>query len=136
MSALQLRISDAAYEISVDDTVLARLPGGASTLLAGAGERVRELDVETAIERAEDWLMPSSTSFHAFTLVLPEGAGRLAPWFGSDASVTPEQVECVFNRVVDDVAAGRAAQRDAVADLVVLRELIHHGALTAVVFRS
>jgi hypothetical protein len=68
MSALWLDVGPNAYELRLDGNLLGRLDGGAAALLAGAGERLREIDLEAAIERSEEWLMPSSRSFQELEL--------------------------------------------------------------------
>jgi len=133
MRALELGITAVAYEISVSGQVLARLDGGPSALLAGAGERLRDVDLEAAIERAENWLMPSSRSFQGLTMHVRNTPVRLRNGFAAAASLTPQEVERAFSGLVDDVAFHRAVDRDFVADLVLLRELVHHGALSGVV---
>ena len=129
MSRFEFRILPDAYELSVDGHMLARLEGGPLALLAGAGERLRDLDIEAAIERAEDWLMPSSRSFHGLDLHVRDVPGRLRDGLGAHASLKPEEVECAFSRAFDDVAFSRSIDRGLVADLVLLRELVHHGGL-------
>ena len=49
---LQLIIASDAYELRFDEDPLTRLDHGAAALLAGAAERLREIDVERAIERS------------------------------------------------------------------------------------
>ena len=65
---LQLIIAPDAYELRLDEDSLTRLHHGAAALLAGAAERLREIDIERAIERAEDWLMLFSKSFDSLKL--------------------------------------------------------------------
>jgi hypothetical protein len=45
---------------------------------------------------------------------------------GEQGSFTADDVEQVFTRVFDAVGRGRAIDRDAVADVVLIRELVHH----------
>jgi len=113
--------------------VLARLEGGPLALLMGAGERLRDVDIEAAIERVEDWLMPSSKSIQGLALHVRDNRGRLRDRLGAHASLTPEEAERAFSLAVDDVAFNRPLDRNFVADLVLLRELVHHGRLSRVV---
>jgi hypothetical protein len=124
-----------AYRLSAGPRELAVLQGGPSALLAGAGARLRDADIEAAIERAEDWLMPSSKSVQGFVLQVRDASGRLRRRLGAQPHFTPEEIERAFSAAVDDVAFGRAVDREAVADLVMVRELVHHGALTAIVLQ-
>lgn len=133
MNWLDLDVHANAYELSTGGRVLARLEGGPASLLAGAGERLRDLDIESAIERSEDWLMPSSKSWQGFALRVAGTQGRLRDRLGPLATVTPDEVERAFSGMVADTAFGRAIDRDAVAHLVLLRELVHHGALSSIV---
>ncbi|HEX7889281.1 MAG TPA: hypothetical protein VF522_07990 [Ramlibacter sp.] len=132
MSVLHLEIRTDAYELRLDEEVLARLDGGAAALLAGAGERLREIDIEAAIERSEEWLMPSSKRFHALELQVHDATGRLRPLLGEQASFTVAELELEFDRTHDAVVRGRAGDRAAVADVVLLRELAHHGRLSGI----
>lgn len=54
MALLQLILEPQAYELRLDAAPLGRLEGGAAALLAGARPPLREIHIETAIERAED----------------------------------------------------------------------------------
>lgn len=133
MKALMLEIFADAYELSLDAQVLARLEGGPMALLAGAGGRLRDVDIEMAIERAEEWLMPSSKSFQKLELQVRYTTGRLRDRIGGPALLAPEEVERAFSGMVDDVRFNRTLGRGFVADLVLLRELVHHGGLSRVV---
>jgi hypothetical protein len=133
MRTLRLDVRPDAYELHLDGEVLARLDGGAAALLSGAGGRLREIDIEAAIERSEEWLMPSSRSFRNLEMHVRDSAGRVRRSLGEQASFTPAQVEQAFDRVHDAVAHGRATDRDGVADVVLLRELAHHGRLSRIV---
>ena len=55
-AALHLDVRLDAYELRLNGEVLARLAGGAAALVPDAGA-MRDIDIETAIERSEDWLM-------------------------------------------------------------------------------
>lgn len=133
MHDLELDLADVACTLRLDGRVLARLDGGAAALLAGSGERLRERDIEAAIERAEEWLMPSSRLLHGLELKVHDATGRVRGMLGPSASFTPEDVEQSFNRAHDAVAHGRAVARSGVADVVLLRELAHHGRLSRIV---
>lgn len=132
MSRLELEIHPNAYQLCLDGQVLARLEGGPAALLAGADERLRDLDIEAAIERSEDWLMPSSKSWQGLVLHVRDIPGRLRDRLGADAILTPEKVERAFSGAVDDVVFGRPIARDLVADMVLLREQVHHGGLSRI----
>ena len=133
MTRLHLHVQADAYELRLEGEVLGRLAGGAAALLSGAGERLREIDIETAIERAEEWLMPASRRFQALELHVHDGTGRLRPLLGDQASFTTPQVEDVFDRTHAAVVRGQVTDRGAVADVVLLRELAHHGRLSRLV---
>lgn len=135
MSVLRLHVEPGAYELRLDEEILARLEGGAAALLSGAGGRLRALDIEAAIERAEEWLMPSSKRFQALELLVHDAAGRLRRSLGEQARLTPAELEQAFNRTHDAVAHGRSIDRDGVADVVLLRELAHHGSLSSILLR-
>jgi hypothetical protein len=135
VSPLEFRIFPDAYEIAVGGQALAHLDGGPLALLARAGQRLRDADIEAAIERSEDWLMPYSKSFQGLEMHVTETAGRLRHRLGAQASFTPEEIERAFSLAFDDVAFARPVNRDFVADIVLLRELVHHGALSRVVLK-
>ncbi|MBI5279700.1 MAG: hypothetical protein HY854_24930 [Burkholderiales bacterium] len=126
MTRAFLAIRADAYELRIGADLLARLDGGAAALLAGAGEQLRAIDIETAIERSEDWLMPVIRALHGLELHVDDSTGRL------QASFTPEEIEHVFTHAFDAVAHGRPVDRESVADSILLRELTHHGALTRI----
>lgn len=131
---LHLRIAPDAYELCLNGTRLARLPGGAAALLAGAGTPLREADIERAIVHAEDWLMPASRALQGLALHLQVEPARLRAALGDASVLTPHEVEAAFTRAHDAVAHGRPLAREAVADAVLVRELVHHGALVRVVW--
>lgn len=133
MNWLDLHIQTNVYELSLGGRTLARLEGGPAALLAGAGERLSDLDIESAIERAEDWLMPSSKSWQGFALRVAGTQGRLRDRLGPLPAVTPDEVERAFSVMIADMAFGRPIDRQVVAHLVLVRELVHHGALSGIV---
>jgi len=131
-TGLHLDVRADAYELRLDGEVLARLEGGAAALVSRAGGRLREIDIETAIERSEDWLMPSSKRFQGLDLRVRDATGRVRGNLGDPSSLTSGQVEQAFDRVFDAVAHGRSIEPENVADVVLLRELAHHGKLARV----
>ena len=100
--------------------------------MPGASGRLSELDIEAAIERSEDWLMPSSKRLQGLDLRVRDATGRVRAALGDPSSLTPEQVEQAFNRAFDAVAHGRPIDPSSVANVVLLRELVHHGGLARV----
>jgi hypothetical protein len=93
---------------------------------------LRDIDIESAIERSEDWLMPFSKLLSGMELRVRDETGRVREVMGEQGSFTAEDVERVFTRVFDAVGHGRAIERDAVADVVLVRELVHHGRVSRV----
>lgn len=132
MSELFLDVRADAYELRLDGEVLARLEGGVSALVPGARDRLHGFDIEAAIERSEDWLMPSSHRIQGLDLRVRDATGRVRAALGDRSASTPEQVEQAFNRAFDAVAHGRTLHPAGVADVVLLRELVHHGRLVRV----
>ena len=132
MSVVHLDVGPDAYELRLDSEVVARLDGGAAALLTGAGERLREIDIEAVIERAEEWLMPFSKRIEGLDLRVHDDTGRVRRCLGDQASFTTNEVEDAFNRVHDAVVRAKAVDRDSVADAVLLRELAHHARLRRV----
>lgn len=131
--ALDFRIAADAYELRVGGQAVARLAGGCGALLQGAGEHLREVDIEAAIERAEDWLMPASRSFQGLALHVTGDRAGLRERLGQRTNFTPDEVERAFSTAADDVAFRRPVPRELIADLVLLRELVHHGRLSRIV---
>lgn len=128
-----LDIQPDAYALRLDASLLARLEGGAAVLMPAPAQRLREIDMEGAIERAEEWLMPSSRLFQGLSLRVHDPRGRLRPLLGAGCSLTTEDVEQVFNSTHRALARTPLDERDAVAGLVLLRELAHHGRLSGIV---
>ena len=131
-SPLELRVNPQEYVLSLDGRVLARMEGGASALLRPQGDRLRDVDIEAAIERAEEWLMPSSKSWQGVQMRVLDETGHLLAALGAGRPASPDEVERAFSDSVEDVVRGRAVDASCLADLVLLRELVHHGAVTAV----
>lgn len=139
--AARLRITPDGYALALlraDGAAepLARWPGGAAGLLRGS---VGEAAIEAAIERAEDWLMPHARALEGRDLHVDDATGRLRDGLQAvlqaDAHAwdTPA-LEALFLRLVA-LATGRIPAPDLearaafVADVVLLRELAHHGRL-------
>lgn len=127
-------------QAGADWVEVARLPGGAATLLpSGAG--VGEAQVEAAIERAEDWLMPHAAALQGDSLEVSDHTGRLVRGLRDDYAAEAiewrsEELEDLFLRMVDRTlgrhAAARGGEPAFIADVVLLRELAHHGRLQQV----
>jgi hypothetical protein len=119
---------------------LAALPGGAATLLPAA-RRADEAALEGAIEIAEDWLMPHARSLQGDELDVVDDTGRLASGLVAVLSIVErewgvEGIEEMFLRLVD-MATGRGpeisgGQKDFIADMLLIREVAHHGRLRQV----
>ena len=132
MSELVLVLGQEAYELWFEGRLLGILERGAASLLRGAGPRLRELDVETAIERAEEWIMPLVARSGEKLLRIEDRAGRVRASLPAAALSSQADVELAFTRAFDAVAFGRPVERELVGDLVVLRELVHHANVTRV----
>jgi hypothetical protein len=132
MTELRLHILPEAYEMSLDGKTLAALPEGASALLRGSGARLREIDIERLIEAAEDWIMPTSKSLQHLKLRVHDATGRLSHALEAQMLWTPSEVEVAFDRVFHAVGHGEDVDRESAADIVLLRELVHHGRLVSV----
>ena len=133
MSQAYLILKPEAYELWLDEKLLTRLNGGAAALLAGSGAQLREIDIEIAIEHAEDWLMPFSKQLEGLQLKVRDSAGGLRSRFSEHEPYAVEQVEQAFTNVHDEVVRGQTNDKNGVADIVLLRELAHHGRLSGVV---
>lgn len=127
MTTLHLDLHADAYTLRLDDGVLARLEGGAGALLPDRGGPLGEADLEGAIERAEDWLMPSSRRVQGLVLRVHGADESLRAMLAGLNELTLAQVEAAFDRAHDAVVRGRASDREGVAAVVLLRELAHHG---------
>jgi hypothetical protein len=141
--AARLVITGTAYVLQDDArdgawTEIATLAGGAGGLLR-EGQPVDEMRLEGAIERAEDWLMPHAARLAGQVLEIQDATGRLRPGLGAVLSETShawsvEAFEALFLRLVD-LATGRhppaalQGRQPFVADVLLLRELAHHGKL-------
>jgi hypothetical protein len=140
----RLLITEDSYSLLQEDEgtwrQLAVLAGGARTLMPG---RVDEASLEAAIQAAEDWLMPHAARLRGQDLEVIDSTGRLNDGLRELLSTSPgtwrvEDVEAWFLRLVD-LTTGRwpsaaAVDRAAfVADVLLLRELAHHGRLGGIV---
>lgn len=141
----RLIISEATYVLQQETDAgwndLAVLNGGANALLP-ASRPLDEAGLEIAIEVAENWLMPHARHLQGDVLEVGDTTGRLASGLKdvlSEQSSTwgIADLEQLFLRMVD-LATGRVAHpalqgRQAfAADLLMLRELAHHGAVRAI----
>ena len=117
---------------------LALLSGGAATLLAPTGA-LDDRSLEAAIEIAEDWLMPHAARLRDRVLDVDDTTARIHSGLEDVLSVTArewnvEGIEQLSLQLVD-MATGRRARRALqgqqafVADVLLLRELAHHGQL-------
>jgi len=135
----RLDISASAYFLGVGEGAawkeLARLVGGAAALLPSGSQQITHLDIEAAIERAEDWLMPHAKALAGAVLEVQDATGALVAGLGGPADWTTDQVEAEFNRVVD-LPDRSSCNPVYVAHLVLVRELMHHGRLTVVHVRG
>lgn len=138
-------IKEKAYVLSTihgaQSLELARLSGGAQQLLPGVGTPT-EGQLETAIEMAEDWLMPHVKGLHGGVLRLQDTSGRwtsgLSSVLGSKTrSWSLTAIEQDFLKVIDQIARRNPSSefdrhRLFVADLLLVRELAHHGRVVSV----
>lgn len=117
---------------------LAVLNGGAGALLP-ATRHLDEAGLEIAIEVAENWLMPHARHLRGDVLEVSDTTGRLASGLTDVLSAQSTtwgiaDLEQFFLRMLD-LATGRVASpalegRQAfAADLLMIRELAHHGAV-------
>jgi hypothetical protein len=117
--------------------------GGAASLMTGEMP-VGEASLERAIEIAEDWLMPLAVHLRDMVLEMDDPSDRFAGELKSLLAVTTREwtvaeIEEMFLQVVD-MATGRGSaalqsHRDFVADLLLIRELAHHGRVSKVKLR-
>ncbi len=142
--AARLAIGAAAYVLSRQRDAawvpLATLEGGAAALLRPERE-ADEAGLELAIEVAENWLMPYARLLRDQELEVADPSGRVSAGLGAMLGVTTlewsvEGVEEIFLRLVD-IATGRRgqfppAQRPFLADMLLVRELAHHGGVRGV----
>lgn len=114
----------------------ALLHRGAEALLPST-RPVDEARLEAAIEIAEDWLMPHAAHLRGQVLEVSDPTGRLRSGMEEVLGATTsawsvEDVEGIFLRLVDMTTGRRpapsvAGRQHFVADVLLLRELAHHG---------
>lgn len=119
---------------------LAALQGGAAALLRPERDPDQGA-LELAIEAAENWLMPHARSLQGEALEVADRTGRLAAGLDAVLGLTSrewnvEGVEEIFLRLID-IATGRHGyippqQRPFLADMLLVRELAHHGGVRGV----
>ena len=111
----------------------------------GTRPRLRAIDearLEAAIQIAEDWLAPHVAGLRGETLEVADLTGRLVSGLqavleSTDRHWTIESLERAFQQLVH-LATGRvvspAVQNHAsfIVDILVLRELAHHGQLSSI----
>lgn len=124
---------------------LAVLAGGAHAVLPD-GRPVDQAALETAIDHAEDWLMPHAVALRGAELEVIEAVGRLDAGlqdvFSSDSRQwDTAQLESLFQQLDymtarPHLAASLEGHRETVAAIVLLRELAHHGKLERVWLRD
>lgn len=141
----RLIIDASSYRLSrhsgQDWTELAVLAGGAGALLPH-GHPVNQRALESAIDHAEDWLMPHAAQISGAHLDVTDATGRLESGL-EDVLATDSrqwdarQLESLFLEI-DFMSArphltARLQGRDQfVADIVLLRELAHHAKLQGI----
>jgi hypothetical protein len=128
----ELLLQANTIEIRIGAQVLGHLAAGSLAILPAADRPLGNVDIEWAIERAEDWLMPFSRALTGTTLHVRDASGELRQFFFAPTVLEPADIERAFTRAADDVAFGRPMSRSLLAGLVILRELVHHGALSRV----
>ncbi|WP_332826003.1 hypothetical protein [Ramlibacter sp.] len=125
-----------AEEHDGEGSGFALLPRGAEALLPST-RPVDEARLEAAIETAEDWLMPHAARLRGQVLDVSDPTGRLRSGMEDVLAATTrawsvQEVEGFFLRLVD-MTTGRlpapsvAGRQQFVADVLLLRELAHHG---------
>lgn len=132
MNQAHLEITQERLVIKLGAETLSNLPGGTRVLINPKIIFARPLDIEEAIERAEDWLMSFARQLEGSTLVINESSGLLSRWIAYGMPLRLEDIERAFNQLVNDVDAGVRLDAQAVAGMVIVRELFHHGRLVSV----
>jgi hypothetical protein len=146
---MQFLIAEATYTLTAmpdgEQPESVQLPGGAGALLA-VSRPVDEAALEAAIERAEDWLMPHAARMRGEVLEVADVTGRLQSGLQDVLSVTTHQwsledVESFFLRLVEmttgrHVAPALQGRQRFIADIVILRELAHHGQVREIKLRT
>jgi hypothetical protein len=106
MDDFQLHVELDSYVLHLDGQVVSTLDGGAAALMSGAAAQLREIDIENAIERSEEWLMPFSKSFQGRVLRIRDATGRVQETLGGRTSLNLQEVEQAFTEAYDAVAHG------------------------------
>lgn len=143
--SLTLKFEEQDYVLlaeEIDDAVeLSRFNNGAQRLLPGT-VALTEAQLEAAIETTENWLMPYVSGQKGQVLEVKDSTGRLTSGLlavlgTSERFWSLAAIEQAFVKVVD-LATGRHApaalnqHRLFVADLLLVRELAHHGQVAGV----
>ena len=131
-----MRIDVGAYSLWLDGQAHSRLEGGPLALLPGTATHLSPRDIEIAIDRAEEWLMTFSKSIEGLQLLVRDATGRLRISLHGKRTFAPADVEDAFERLLQRVAHGRSTNRESTADIVLLRELVHHGSLSQVILEA
>ena len=145
MMGLELRIEEQTYVLSTfqdgRSIELSRLAGGAQRLLPSINTPAED-QLEAAIEAAENWLMPHVSGLNGQMLDVADPTDRLTSGLRAVLETAERYwslaaIEKAFVKVVD-LATGRHApaalnqHRLFVADLLLVRELAHHGQVSGV----
>lgn len=106
------------------------------TVLLPSSRPIDERALEAGIEAAEDWLMPHAPRLRARDLEVVDATGRLEAGLHDILSVSTREwsvkdVEDFFSRIVDMATGSRPSSVQELhafaADILLLRELAHHG---------
>ena len=143
----RLTVSNDAYTLSLapEGGALAertRLPAGSEALIPARRfpHGVTEAAFELAIEHAENWLMPHARSLNDADLEVRDETGRISTGLAalqlqSSGGWTLEAFEQLFLDLVDRTKRA-SADVAFVADIVLIRELAHHGRVRSVSLNS
>lgn len=120
---------------------LATLNGGFAALIPNPAV-VTEAALERAIDVAEEWIMPYAKALRGDTLYVQDSTGRLTTGLLNVLStgnrpLSVADVENYFLYAAEQVTKGFKAPvlqygHGFLADLILLRELAHHGALASI----
>lgn len=134
----RLTVSNDAYILSLATeggalAERARLPAGSEALISARRfpHGVNEAAFELAIEHAENWLMPHARSLSDANLEVQDTTGRISTGLAalqlqSAGEWSLETFEKLFLDVVDRTKRA-SVDLAFVADIVLIRELAHHG---------
>jgi hypothetical protein len=141
--AARLSINERRYTLAVQRegewAGIAVLDGGANALIADTA-LLTDVVIERAIDLAEEWLMPHAKTLKGETLCIDDIAGHFRAGLLEILAVKAStfsvpDIEDHFLEIVA-LATGRSGslavrhKNHFVADLILVRELSHHGALT------